>query len=172
MFANGSRDQCSILGWVILKTEKGVLDTSLFKTLYFKIQIESKWRNSCKKVALFAIPRCCSYWAGCFKDALDYINVPQNVFRMICDKSFSYGIVWGTYGRKGFGAIGAVRERASKEAESWKTRDETLWETAAWSSEESWLNLWLSLSGHSARSLCLWHISFSIFLFSATTVKK
>ena len=45
------------------------------------------------------------------------------VLRMTCDKSISEGIVSGTYIRKGFKAVGAVRERAAEEAERQQTRD-------------------------------------------------
>ena len=42
VFANGPGDLCSILGRVIPKTLKMVLDTSLFNSQQYKARIESK----------------------------------------------------------------------------------------------------------------------------------
>ena len=43
MFGNVSGDQCSIPSQVIPKTQKMVLDASLFNTQYYKVWIKSKW---------------------------------------------------------------------------------------------------------------------------------
>ena len=44
--ANGSEDQGSIPGWVIPKTQKMVLDTSLLNTQHYKVRIKSKAEQS------------------------------------------------------------------------------------------------------------------------------
>ena len=58
MFANGPRDQGSIQGRVIPKTEKMVLDDSLLNIK----RIKSKWINPIKRVAPFFTLRCSNYW--------------------------------------------------------------------------------------------------------------
>ena len=46
MFAKGPGDQGSIPGQVILKTEKIVLDASLFNTQHYKVSIKGKVEQS------------------------------------------------------------------------------------------------------------------------------
>ena len=46
VFANGSRDQCSIPGCVIPKTFKMVLDTSLLNAQHYNVHIKSKVEQS------------------------------------------------------------------------------------------------------------------------------
>ena len=46
VFANGVGDQCSILGLVLPKTLKMVLDTSFFNTLQYKARIRGKVEQS------------------------------------------------------------------------------------------------------------------------------
>ena len=46
VFANGLGDWSSILGGVIPKTQKIVLDASLLNIRHYKIWIKSKWRKS------------------------------------------------------------------------------------------------------------------------------
>ena len=48
VFANGSGDRGSIPGRVIPKTQKMVLDTSLFNTRQYKVRIEGKVEQSRK----------------------------------------------------------------------------------------------------------------------------
>ena len=50
VFANSSRDRGSMLGRVISKTQKIVLDTSLLNTQDYKVRIKSKWSNPEKGV--------------------------------------------------------------------------------------------------------------------------
>ena len=50
-FANGQGDRGSILGEVILKTQKMVLDASLLKIQHYKIQIKGKSSHTGKGVA-------------------------------------------------------------------------------------------------------------------------
>ena len=64
MFANGSGDQVSISGWLIPKTQKVVLDTSLLSRV--------KRRNPKKGVEPSPTPRNSSYWKGSFRVALNY----------------------------------------------------------------------------------------------------
>ena len=51
MFANDPGDLGSILGRVIPKTLKMVLDTSLFNTQQYKVLSKVKWSNPGKGVA-------------------------------------------------------------------------------------------------------------------------
>ena len=46
VFASGLGDQGSIPGWVIPKTQKMVLDTSLLNTQHYKVRIKSKVEQS------------------------------------------------------------------------------------------------------------------------------
>ena len=49
VFANCSGDRGSILGQVIPKTQRMVLDTSLFNTQYYKVRIKDKMEQSREK---------------------------------------------------------------------------------------------------------------------------
>ena len=53
MFANGPGDQGSIPSWVIPKTQKLVLDTSLLNTQYYKVRIEGKVEQSRERSSAF-----------------------------------------------------------------------------------------------------------------------
>ena len=46
VFANGSGDWGSILGWVIPKTQKMVLDAALLNTQHYKVWIRGKVEQS------------------------------------------------------------------------------------------------------------------------------
>ena len=59
--ANGTGDRGSILGRVISKTQKMVLDVSLFNTQYYKVLIKGKGSNPGKEVASSPTLRCSSY---------------------------------------------------------------------------------------------------------------
>ena len=48
VFANGLRDQGSIPGWVIPKTQKIVLDATLLNTQHYKVRILGKVEQSRK----------------------------------------------------------------------------------------------------------------------------
>ena len=67
VFVNGPGDCGSIPGQVIPKTQKMVLDTSLFNTQHYKI----KWSNPRNGVAPSLTPRCSSYRKGSFRVTLD-----------------------------------------------------------------------------------------------------
>ena len=54
VFANGPRDQGSIPGRVIPKTQKMVLDPSLLDTQYYKVQVKDKAEQSRKKSSALA----------------------------------------------------------------------------------------------------------------------
>ena len=54
VFANGPGDQGSILGQVIPKTQKMVLDATLINTQHYKVRIKGKVEQS-------STPRCSSY---------------------------------------------------------------------------------------------------------------
>ena len=51
VFANGPEDLGSILGRVIPKTQKMVLDTSLFNTQQYKVRIKGKVKQSWEKIS-------------------------------------------------------------------------------------------------------------------------
>ena len=53
MFANGPGDRGSILGRVIPKTQKMVLDTSLLNTQHYKVRIKDKVEQSWEKSSAF-----------------------------------------------------------------------------------------------------------------------
>ena len=67
VFASGPKDQSSIPGRVIPKTQRMVLYASLPDTLYYKVQIKCKWGNAGKGVAHFPTPRCSSYRNICLR---------------------------------------------------------------------------------------------------------
>ena len=69
---NGLGDLGSILGWVIPKARKMVLDASLLNTQHYKVWIKGKWKNLGKRVALSPTPWCSSYWKGSLRVTLDY----------------------------------------------------------------------------------------------------
>ena len=60
-FDNGPGDLGSILGRIIPKTLKIVLDTSLLNTQQYKVRIRLKWSNPGKGLAPSPTPRCSSY---------------------------------------------------------------------------------------------------------------
>ena len=62
VFTNGLEDQGLILGRVIPKTQKMVLDASLLSTHHYKVWIKSKWINPGKGVVPSPTSRCSSYW--------------------------------------------------------------------------------------------------------------
>ena len=72
MFANGPGDRGSIFGRAIPKTQKVVLDTSLFNTQHYKVGIKSKVERSKERSTPSPIPRSSSYWKGNFWVILDY----------------------------------------------------------------------------------------------------
>ena len=53
LLTNGSGDQGSIPGRVMLKTQKMVLDASLLNTQHYKVWLKVKWSNPRKGVAPF-----------------------------------------------------------------------------------------------------------------------
>ena len=72
VFANGPGGIGSILGRVILKILKMVLDTSLPNTQHYKVRIKSKWSNLGKEVPPCPTSRCRGYWKEVPQVALDY----------------------------------------------------------------------------------------------------
>ena len=72
MFANGPGDRSSILGQVIPKTLKTVLDTFLLNTQQYKVLIKGKIEQSRERVAPSSTPRCSSYRKGSLLVALNY----------------------------------------------------------------------------------------------------
>ena len=56
VFTNGPEDWGSVPGWVIPKTQKMVLDGTLFNTQHYKV----KWSNLGKGVTPSPTPQCSS----------------------------------------------------------------------------------------------------------------
>ena len=52
MFAIGPEGQASLPGWVIPKTQKMVLDTSMLNTEHYRYVSRVKWSNSGEEVAI------------------------------------------------------------------------------------------------------------------------
>ena len=72
LFTSSSVDWGSIPGWIIPKTQKMVLDTSLLNTQHYKIWIKNKWRNPEKGVAPSPTPWYSNYWKANLWVALNY----------------------------------------------------------------------------------------------------
>ena len=72
VFANGPGDLGSILGRVIPKTQKMVLDASLLNTQHYKVRIKGKVEQSREGVAPSPTPWCSSYRKGSHRVTLDY----------------------------------------------------------------------------------------------------
>ena len=71
VFANDPGDLGSILGRVIPKALKLVLDTSLLNTQQYKVRIKGKVEQSRERSSA-PTPWCSSYWKGNLLVALDY----------------------------------------------------------------------------------------------------
>ena len=72
VFTNGPREQGSIPGQVIPKTQKMVLDSALLSNQYIKVRIKEKWSNPRNGVAPSPTPQCSSYLKGSLQVTLDY----------------------------------------------------------------------------------------------------
>ena len=72
VFANDPRDQGSIQGQVIPKTQKMVFDASLLNTYHYKVWIKGKWSNPGKGVTPSPTSRCSSYRKGSLRVTHDY----------------------------------------------------------------------------------------------------
>ena len=72
VLANGPGDLGSILGRIIPKTLKMVLDTSLLNTSNIRYVSRVKWSNPGKGVAPSPTPQCSSNWKGSLLVTLDY----------------------------------------------------------------------------------------------------
>ena len=57
MFANDPGDQCSIQGQVIPKTQKMILDATLFNTQHYKVGIKGRQINPGKGVVRSLMPQ-------------------------------------------------------------------------------------------------------------------
>ena len=68
MFANGPGDQNSVPGHVILKTQKMVLDASLFITQHYELRIKGKVEQSRKRSCTLPY----TYRKGSLQVTLDY----------------------------------------------------------------------------------------------------
>ena len=72
VFANGPGERGLILGRVIPKTQKMVIDASLLNTQNYKVWINGTWSNPGRVVAPSPTPRCSSYWKRSLLVVLDY----------------------------------------------------------------------------------------------------
>ena len=84
VFTNRQGDRGSIPGRVIPKTQRMVLNASLLKNQYGS---RVKWSNPEEGVAPSLTTRCCSYWKGSLRVALDYgrqlyiyLQIPEAVY--------------------------------------------------------------------------------------------
>ena len=65
-------DLGSILGWVIAKTQKMVLDASFLNTQHYNVRIKGEWSNPGKGVASSLTPQSSCYWKEILQATLDY----------------------------------------------------------------------------------------------------
>ena len=72
VFANGPGDRGSILGRVIQKTQKMILDAFLLNTQHYKVQIKGKWSTPGKGVMPSNTPWYSNIWKGSHWVSLDY----------------------------------------------------------------------------------------------------
>ena len=72
VFANGPGGRCSIIGWIIPKTLKMVLEVSLLNNLPWWVLYYAKWLNPGKELAPSPTPRCNSWWKWSLRVALEY----------------------------------------------------------------------------------------------------
>ena len=72
---NRSGDLGSIPCWVILKTQKMVLEATLLNTQHIRQESRVKWRNPENGGEPSPIPRCCSYWKRSLQVTLDWERV-------------------------------------------------------------------------------------------------
>ena len=70
--ANDPGDQGSFQAWVMLKTQKVVLDTSLLNSKYYKVGIKGKVGPSWVMCRALPKPQCSSYWKGNLRVAHEY----------------------------------------------------------------------------------------------------
>ena len=70
-FTNGPGDQGSILGRIIPKTQKLVLDATLLNTQHYRVSIKGKLKQSREGVAPSSTPWCSNYWKGSLQVTLD-----------------------------------------------------------------------------------------------------
>ena len=80
VFANCPGDWGSILGWVITKTQKMVIDGSLLNTQHYKVRIKGKWSNPGKRVAPSSISPCSRYWKRSLWVTLKYCWPTINLY--------------------------------------------------------------------------------------------
>ena len=87
-FSNGPGDLGSILGRVIPKTQKMVLDASLLNTQHYKVRIKGKVEQSWEGAAPSPTPWCSSYRKGSLRVILDnyiYIERGRELYIYIFD---------------------------------------------------------------------------------------
>ena len=86
MFDNSTGDQGSILGWVIPKIQKLVLDTPLLYTQHYLVCIKGKWSNPRKEVVPSPTPWCSSYWKGSLWVAPNYGWLTYFIYKLCTRK--------------------------------------------------------------------------------------
>ena len=90
VFANGPGDLGSIPGRVIPKTQKMVLDASLFNTQHYKVRIKGKVEPPREGVAPSPTSWCSSYRKGSLQVTLDYGR--QLYFTYLCMCLFAHAM--------------------------------------------------------------------------------
>ena len=70
VLTNGPGDRGSIIGQIIPKTQKKVLDTILLNTQHYKVSIKGKVGQS-REVAPFLTPWCNSFWKEILRVTFD-----------------------------------------------------------------------------------------------------
>ena len=88
MFANGPGDQGSIPGWVIPKTQKMVLDSSLLNTYHYKVRIKSKVELSREWSS--ALPYTFRLPSTKVVNFTYYFSPKQNISYLICVSTLTY----------------------------------------------------------------------------------
>ena len=85
-FTNDPGDRGSILGRVIPKTQKMVLDAFLLNTQYNKVEINGKCSNPGKGVAPSSTSQCSSYWKWSLRVGFDYGRPTCSDIKKVCQR--------------------------------------------------------------------------------------
>ena len=72
LFVNSPEDLGSIPGWVILKSQKIMLDASSLNTQHYKVWIKGKVEQSTERSSALSTPWCSSYRKGNLRVTLDH----------------------------------------------------------------------------------------------------
>ena len=87
IFVSGPVDRGSIIGRIISKTQKMVLNAFLFNTQNHKVRIKGKWSNPVKGVAFSSIPRYNE--KGAFESP--WTPLDQLIYVCVCGEKVDFG---------------------------------------------------------------------------------